>query len=88
MTQIIETDEAGRLVLPPELLGEIKPHSRYTVETVGTKLIVEPEESLLQRQRAYEQWQQEWDALSEQITADWKSDKTAAEILSEMRDRC
>ncbi len=88
MTQIIEADEAGRLMLPPELLGEIKPHSRYTVETLGTKFIIEPEEALLQRQRAYERWQQEWDALSEQITANWKSDKTAAEILSEMRDRC
>lgn len=85
MTRVIETDEAGRLTLPPELLGEAKPHSRFTVETLGTKLIVESEEAPAQRQQAYEQWKQEWDALTEEVSAAWNTDKSAAEVVSEMR---
>ncbi len=42
MTQVIETDEAGDLVLSPELLmemlGEAHPHARYVVETRGMSL--------------------------------------------------
>ncbi len=85
MTQVIETDEAGRLLLPPNILGPVKPHSRYTVEITGTKFIVEAEEALLQRQRTYEEWKRDWDALTDQITAAWNTDKSAAEIVAEMR---
>lgn len=85
MTQVIETDEAGRLVLPPELLGDAKPHMGYTVEVTGARFIVEPEETLSQRQKVYEQWKQDWDALTEQVTAAWGTDKSAAEIVAEMR---
>lgn len=76
MTQVIETDEAGRLMLPPGLLGEVKPHSRYTVEV---------EETSVQRQQVYQEWKKEWDALTEQISASWNTDKSAAEIVAEMR---
>ncbi len=85
MTQVIETDEAGRLMLPPELLGEVKPHSRYTVEVEGAAFIVKPEETSVQRQRVYQEWKKEWDALTEQISASWNTDKSAAEIVAEMR---
>jgi DNA-binding transcriptional regulator/RsmH inhibitor MraZ len=85
MTRVIETDEAGRLTLPPELLGEAKPHSRYTVETAGTKLILESEEALLQRQGAYEEWEKEWRAVQEQVGKSWPAGVSAADVVSEMR---
>jgi hypothetical protein len=85
MTQVIETDEAGRLVLSPEMLGEVKPHMRYTVEAEGAALIVKPEETSVQRQKVYHEWKREWDALTEQISASWNTDKSAAEIIAEMR---
>ncbi len=91
MTQVIETDEAGRLMLPPELLGEVKPHSRYTVETAGTKLIVEPVpapnggELFTQEKLTPEEWMRQWNELSERISRVWNTDKSAAEIISEMR---
>ena len=85
MVQVIETDETGQLLLSPPLLGEARPHSRYTVETAGGRLIVEAEEALLQRQAAYEEWKCEWNALTDQITDAWHTGKSAAEIISEMR---
>ncbi len=86
MTRVIETDEAGRLVLLPELLGEAKPHARYTVEVTGARFIVEAEETLSQRRKAYEHWKRDWDELTEQVTAAWDTDKSAAEIVAEMRE--
>lgn len=59
MTQVIEMDEEGQLVLSPELLGEAKPHTKYTVEAPGQRLVVEPEQTPQQRQQAYEQWKRE-----------------------------
>ena len=42
MTKVIEVDEAGRLVLPPEMLGEPKPRARYVVATEGSTVVVSP----------------------------------------------
>ncbi len=83
MTQVIETDEAGRLVLPPELLGAAKPHTKYTVEATGQRLIVEPEQTPRQQQQAYEQWKR--DALTEEVSAAWNTDLSAVEVIAEMR---
>ena len=88
MGQIIEADEAGRLTLPPETLGGGKPHSRYRVEALGSKLTVEPfsQEALFtQEPLTPEEWMRQWDELSERISKAWDSDKSAAEIVSEMR---
>ena len=91
MTRVIEADETGRLMLSPEVLGEAKPYSRYTVETVGTKLIVEPvsppneEELFTEAKLTPEEWMRQWNELSERISKVWNTDKSAAEIISEMR---
>lgn len=91
MTRIIEADEAGRLVLPLEVLGEVRPHARYTVEMVGTKMILEPvpapneEELFTQEKPTPEEWMRQWNELSERIGKVWHTDKSAAEIISEMR---
>ena len=34
---------------------------------------------------SYEEWEQRWLALAEKISKAWKSDKTALEVLAEMR---
>ena len=87
MTQVIETDEEGRLVVPAELLGDAKPHTRYTVEATGQRLIVEPEQTPQQRQQVYEQWKREWDALTGEVSAAMPlNGRTAMEELTDMRN--
>ena len=85
MGQVIEADEQGRLLVPSELLANAQPHGRYVVETSGKKLLIKPEETAEQRKQVYEEWKRDWDALTEEITAAWNTDKSAAEIISEMR---
>ncbi len=88
MTQVIETDEAGRLVLPPELLGEVKPHARYTVEVTGARFVVEPEGSaLVPGALSPEEWKQGWDEFVKQVAAVTSpSGRTALEELTDMRN--
>ena len=83
--QVIETDDAGRLIIPAEILGSVKPHTRYTVEAMGTKLVVGPEATSEQRKLSLDEWERQWKELQELMTKVWKTDKSAAEIISEMR---
>lgn len=83
--RMLEADDKGMLRVPTEMLGAAQPHGRYLVEVVGKKLSIEPEEAAVQRRKTYEQWKREWDTLTEEITAAWNTDKSAAEIISEMR---
>lgn len=85
MTRVIEADETGRLVLTPEMLEEVQPNGRYVVEFTGKKIVLEQEDELSRRQRVYEAWKHDWDALTTEISAVWDSDKSAAEIVAEMR---
>lgn len=85
MTRVIEADETGRLVLTPEMLGEAKPNGRYVIEAAGKKIALEQEDELSQRQRVYEAWKRDWDALTAEISAVWDSGKSAAEMVAEMR---
>ena len=87
MTQVIETDEKGRLVLPAEILGEAKPHTRYTVEVTGARFIVEPEAALVSGAITPEEWKRGWDAFVEQVAAvTLASGRTALEELTDMRN--
>ena len=76
MTHLVETDETGHLVLPPELLETIKPQTRYKLEIV---------EAVEERQKVYEEWKQNWDALSAEISKVWPEGVSATDIVSEMR---
>jgi hypothetical protein len=42
MSHILEVDGEGTLRLGPETLGAVKPHTRYSVDTVGKTLILRP----------------------------------------------
>ncbi len=94
MTRVIETDEIGRLVLPPEILGAVKPHTRYTVEISPTSVTLKqeatknasPERPDDQRATEHDAWMQEWRALARQIDAAWRGEKSALQELTDMRD--
>jgi len=88
MTQIVETDEAGRLVLPAEMLGEVKPHARYTVEVMGARLVVESEEmASVSGALTSAEWKRGWDTFVKQVAAVTPSSgRTAREELTDMRN--
>ncbi len=85
MGQVIETDEQGQLVITAELLGSAQPHTRYKVETLGTKLVVEPEPAAEQRRQAYEEWEKQWRELSEEIGKVWPAGLSAVDAVAEQR---
>jgi hypothetical protein len=90
MTQVLETDEAGRLVLPAELLGGIKPHTRYVVEPreLGWAVSLEPTTGVdlpPAHAQTPEEWMKEWRELAEEIGKVWPAGKSAADVVSEMR---
>ena len=93
MTKVIEVDEAGRLVLPPELLGEtlgeVHPHARYVVETQGEKIIVSEElpggDEAAQVKPSVEQWEKQWRAVQEQVSASWPAGLSAVDAVLEQR---
>jgi hypothetical protein len=39
---MLETNDDGGLNLPPELIGAVKPHTKFEVEVVGDVLILRP----------------------------------------------
>ncbi len=89
MTHLVETDEMGRLVLPPELFGEVKPYTPYTVEDLGNGFYVKAtetaEKTAVARQKVHEEWKRSWDALTEEISKVWPEGVSAADVVSEMR---
>ena len=84
MTMILEVNEDGSLVIPADLLNGAEPHQRYRAESAGKTLVLKPESALPEKLDRDEWWRQ-WNALSEHIGREWKSDKTATEVVSEMR---
>ena len=90
MTKVIEVDEAGQLVLPPELLSEAKPRARYVVATEGSTIVVHPEAVSVigtaeKQSQTYEQWKQSWTELTEEIGKVWPAGLSAVDAVSEQR---
>lgn len=46
MSLIVEVNEDGALTLPPDVIGNHKPHARFVVESVGETLTLRPEMTL------------------------------------------
>ena len=44
MSQVVELDEQGALLLPPDVLARVRPHTRFLVEVQGETLLLHPEE--------------------------------------------
>ncbi len=55
---ILEANDEGGLYLPPEVIGETKPHMRFRLEKAGETLVLVPigEESPFWQQATPEEW--------------------------------
>ena len=82
MTHLVETDETGRLVLPPELLKTIKPQTRYKLEIVEAAEIMDKQRL---DQAASDEWMRQWSELSKEISKIWPEGVSAVDVVSEMR---
>lgn len=98
MTRVVETDDAGDLVISPELLremfGEVHPQARYVVEVQDDKIFITRESPAQEtEQRAEtaqlkpsdEQWEKQWRAAQEQVGKSWPAGVSATDVISEMR---
>lgn len=87
MRVVIEADEAGRLALPAEVLGEAKPHGKYVVEITGTRLMISPEEAAHGgvKKLTPEQWEAQWRIVQEEVSKSWPAGVSATDVVSEMR---
>jgi hypothetical protein len=55
------------------------------VEVVADEAQTDASKAEARPAQSREDWLKEWDKLAEEVTAAWKSPKSALEILSEMR---
>ena len=89
MTRILEVNEEGALVIPADLLNGAEPHERYKAESTGKTLVLRPDSELPKRRRPQkltsEDWEAEWKAFAEKVTEVWPKDKSAIDVISEMR---
>ncbi len=89
MTMVLEVDELGAITIPPDMLGEPAPHARYVISSCGDTLVLEPETKgptkRTHRELTSDEWDAEWADFSKRVTQAWTSDKSAVEIVSEMR---
>ncbi len=93
-SQVIETDDFGRLVIPAELLGTAKPHTRFVIETDGEAFVIQPEvvqfqedsqELTDEKQLTNENWERQWKIAQEQVSKSWPAGVSATDVISEMR---
>ncbi len=86
MRRVLETDESGSLTIPAELLDETAPHGKYVAETSAAGLVIRPKKQTVpQKANEWQTWLADRNELAKKIGAAWKSDKSAAEVISEMR---
>jgi hypothetical protein len=96
MTRILEVEADGTLTLPPDVLGNARPHSRYVLETQGERLTLRPETTTpdkpetspkpkTKRERSIERWEKERQKLAEELGKVWPEGVSAVDVISEMR---
>lgn len=93
MTRILEVEEDGTLTLPADVLGHARPHTRYVLETNGSRLILQPEPAesakprKLRRKRTLspEEWEKERQKLTEKLSKVWPKGVPVVDVISEMR---
>ena len=78
MDHILEADDAGMLVIPAELLGYPEPNTRFAVERVGEKFIIQPEP-------AEDKWLKQWRELADEVGEAWPEGVSPVDVVSEMR---
>jgi hypothetical protein len=85
MTYVLEIQENGTLTLPPETLGNPKPRTRYVLETQGQRVTIQPEAAKPAPSTSAEEWLTALQSLAQAISQNSTSDRSALDILSEMR---
>ena len=86
MTKVLEVNEDGALVIPADLLNGAEPHKRYTAESAGNELLLRPEsESVPIEKLDPEELRSRWIDLSDRVGRLWPANRTAADVISEMR---
>jgi hypothetical protein len=85
MAVIIETDENGALTIPAELLEDRSAHTRYVVEKNGCAIRIAPVTFRSPASQGHEDRMRRWRELAERIDRSSVTDRSAVEILSEMR---
>ena len=86
MATVLHVRKDGSLLIPPEVLGRPDPDTEYTAETAGREVILHrhlPTDPA--GAESWETWLRDWDGLAQDVGAAWRSDKSAAEVVSEMR---
>jgi hypothetical protein len=84
MTYVLTTDENGALTVPPDLLGSRSPRTQYSVH-VGDDVVVLRRTTTNNADLSHEEWRTQWLELANQVGEQWKLEKSAAELISEMR---
>ncbi len=84
MGHVLEVDDNGRLIITPDLLSDAAPHTRYVAEAQEGGLWVRLESEDVPR-LGWDDWWERWQALASEITAASTTDRSAVDILSEMR---
>jgi hypothetical protein len=89
MTRIIEVEQNGSLTLPPDVLGNAQPSTRYVVKTAGAQLIVQPESkhngTVRNRTLRSGDWEAERLELVEELGRMWPEGVSVTSVFSEMR---
>jgi len=93
MSRILETDDSGSLTIPPDVLGASSPRARYVVTSDSGGIHIQTESvshTGLLDEAAGDRGKlsvrsERWKALAQEIGLKWDTDKTAAEVVSEMR---
>ena len=89
MYQIIETAEDGSLTIPSQVLGIVKSPKRYLVEKVGKSIHVAPEMSPENKEtQSSSAWIAGWNSIVERFEISSRTDVSALDALSAMRNKC
>jgi len=91
MGHVIETESDGRLIIPAELLGDVKPKQPFIIESHGagynihpaaaaTEVIASPPEKLTP-----DEWLKQWREMAEEIGKVWPEGVSATQVISDMR---
>ncbi len=91
MGQVIETEADGRLIIPAEVLGAIRPNQQFFIEANGLGYSLQPAMPFLDNlsspsgKPTPEQWLKQWKELAEEIGKVWPEGVSATQVISEMR---
>ena len=90
MTRILEVEENGTLTLPPDVLGNVSPRTRYIVESVGERLTLRPDQPKATNKASKPRsprktWEEEQQELAEEISKVWPEGLSVTEVFDEMR---